>query len=269
MIIHVSRSGQEIGRFPMEEWEDARRSGAVVDTDLAWHDGLTDWISVRELADAVRPAQPPALPPSPPRLPANPETSKAAVRSLIYSILGWSPILPVIGAVIGVICGHKALRSMKANPGRFEGQGLAVSGLVVGYLNLGLVVAFLGSVALFVLRSDKASDKRTTSRSNVHHIVNACRDYAEQHEGRLPDRLEDLVPTHLPSADILVSPFRGSADESRYHYVKGLTLNDDPMRIIVYDPGISNGGRVVGFLSGQTGYQNPMKPMPPTEAPQE
>lgn len=83
MKIHVSRSGQDIGNFSPEEWGDVRSRGVVLDTDLAWHEGRTDWIPVVEFDMTVRPAQPPTLPPSPPQTAGKRETSKAAVRSLI------------------------------------------------------------------------------------------------------------------------------------------------------------------------------------------
>lgn len=74
-------------------------------------------------------------------------TSTLAVVSLVFGILSWV-VLPFIGAVVAIICGHMARSDIRnANPDhRPEGDGLAVAGLVLGYAQIALCI-----LALFLL----------------------------------------------------------------------------------------------------------------------
>ncbi len=49
-------------------------------------------------------------------------------------------MLPLIGAVIAVITGHMARREIRDSLGALTGDGLALAGLILGYLQLALTV---------------------------------------------------------------------------------------------------------------------------------
>ncbi|MEP7187111.1 MAG: DUF4190 domain-containing protein [Rhodanobacter sp.] len=68
-------------------------------------------------------------------------TSSLAVVSLIFGILGWT-LLPFIGAIVAIICGHLARSEIRRShlDHRAEGDGMAVAGLVLGYSQLILTV---------------------------------------------------------------------------------------------------------------------------------
>ncbi len=74
------------------------------------------------------------------------QTSTMAIVSLVSGILSWV-IFPFIGAVVAIITGHMARSEIKSNPG-MQGDGLAVVGLVLGYLH---IVTFCGGLLLFLL----------------------------------------------------------------------------------------------------------------------
>lgn len=83
--------------------------------------------------------------------PMAPSTSGFAIASLILSIASFV-ILPIIGAVLGVIFGHLALNEIKQSQGRVEGRGLALGGLIVGYIHIGLAICFVvGFIVLVVI----------------------------------------------------------------------------------------------------------------------
>ncbi|MFZ5657323.1 MAG: DUF4190 domain-containing protein [Pseudomonadota bacterium] len=76
-------------------------------------------------------------------------TSTLAITSLVFGIVCWFA-LPVIGSLVAIACGHMARRDIRAARGALAGDGLAVGGLVLGYLHLAtLVVAVLLAVAFF------------------------------------------------------------------------------------------------------------------------
>lgn len=82
-------------------------------------------------------------------------TSGMAIASLVLSLLGFV-ILPLIGPVLGVIFGHMALGEIKRANGAVQGQGLAMAGLIIGYIEIGLallacvffvIIAIIGAAA--------------------------------------------------------------------------------------------------------------------------
>ncbi|ABC33489.1 conserved hypothetical protein [Hahella chejuensis KCTC 2396] len=63
-------------------------------------------------------------------------TSGLAVTSFIFSLIG----LFFFGSLVAIICGHIALHKIRASAGVLTGAGLAITGLVLGYLG------FFGSI---------------------------------------------------------------------------------------------------------------------------
>ncbi len=92
-------------------------------------------------------AQPPAYPaygaaPAYGAYPAPPKTNTLAIVSLIASIAG-VVIVYFIGSIVGIITGHMSLSQLKtSNEG---GRGLALAGVIVGYV--GLALSILGVIA--------------------------------------------------------------------------------------------------------------------------
>jgi hypothetical protein len=79
-------------------------------------------------------------------------TSGTAIASLIFGIVAWFG-LPIIGALVAVICGHIARAEIRRMPpGTIEGDGMAIAGLILGYLQLVigllLVLLFIGILVL-------------------------------------------------------------------------------------------------------------------------
>ena len=81
--------------------------------------------------------------PAPPDL-AAPENHLLAIISLVSGILGWT-LLPFLGSMAAVICGHLARADIRRAPTRYSGDGFAVAGLVLGWLAIlfWLAVAFV------------------------------------------------------------------------------------------------------------------------------
>lgn len=85
----------------------------------------------------------------------SPRTSTTAVLSLIAGIISWCGLY-FIGGIVAVILGHVARSEIRqAPPGSVDGDGLALAGLILGYINivvslLGVlvVVLFFGGIAL-------------------------------------------------------------------------------------------------------------------------
>ncbi|HVV95857.1 MAG TPA: DUF4190 domain-containing protein [Rhodanobacteraceae bacterium] len=79
-----------------------------------------------------------------------PRTSGIAIASLVFGVLSWVA-LPVIGAILAVILGANARSEIRrAPPGAIDGDGMALAGLILGWVHLALFIAIIGLVFLFL-----------------------------------------------------------------------------------------------------------------------
>jgi Domain of unknown function (DUF4190) len=75
-------------------------------------------------------------------------TSGTATASLVFGILSWIA-LPFIGALVAVILGHAARSEIRrAPPGTIDGDGMAVAGLILGWVHLAI---FIGAIVLIFM----------------------------------------------------------------------------------------------------------------------
>jgi len=96
--------------------------------------------------DELLPVPSPPPPPPPPRPTPAPlrsvQTSGMAIASLVMGIAGWT-VLPLIGSVLAIIFGYMARNEIRQRPDELEGDGLALAGLVLGWIAVGLSVLLL------------------------------------------------------------------------------------------------------------------------------
>lgn len=79
-----------------------------------------------------------------------PRTSSLAVVSLIFGILAYV-FLPGLGALVAVVCGHAARSEIRrAPPGTIEGDGMALAGLILGWIQIALTIIAIGLFLLFL-----------------------------------------------------------------------------------------------------------------------
>jgi hypothetical protein len=77
-------------------------------------------------------------------------SSTLAIVSLIAGILGFFG-LPIIGSIVAIWAGYTARQETRAVPPRASGDGMATAGIVMGWIQVGLVVvAICCFVAYFV-----------------------------------------------------------------------------------------------------------------------
>lgn len=76
--------------------------------------------------------------------------SGLAIASLVCGIAAWV-IFPVVAAIAAVVTGHLAKKEIRESGNSLGGDGMALAGLLMGYIQLGLFVLFLIIVLLLVL----------------------------------------------------------------------------------------------------------------------
>jgi len=75
------------------------------------------------------------------------QTSALAITSLVSGLLGWT-FLPLVGSLVAIVTGHMARAEIRRSNGQVDGDGLAVAGLVLGWL---LVAISVLTILVFVI----------------------------------------------------------------------------------------------------------------------
>lgn len=173
---YYAHGGEQKGPVPVSELQRLAESGEFdPSNDLVWHEGMDDWKpagTIDELKQAFSPAAaasdtPPAAPAdvtpaapapqasapytaptaAPATTPGMPRTSGQAIASIICGLIGfftcfvWCLALPL--GVVGIIMGHIARAKIAKDPENLKGKGLALTGLISGYLSVLAAVIFL------------------------------------------------------------------------------------------------------------------------------
>ncbi len=101
---------------------------------------------------------------------ASPETSGKAVASLICGIISIFPF-----CVVAIILGHIAVSQIGKSAGRLTGKGVAIAGLVLGYLGLVAIpfIAIIAAIAIPNLLRAKISANEAMAVGSVRTLVAA------------------------------------------------------------------------------------------------
>ncbi len=81
----------------------------------------------------------------------HPTTHILAIASLILSILGMLPVLPLIGSIAGIVTGIIARKEIRNRPDLYTGEGTAKAGIILGWIGIGLIVLAACGILLFLL----------------------------------------------------------------------------------------------------------------------
>jgi hypothetical protein len=77
--------------------------------------------------------------PGPPGAPGV-RTSGLAIASLVTGLCFWFCALP---GVVAIVLGHLALESIEDSGGAKSGRGMAIAGMVLGWVGIGIVALFV------------------------------------------------------------------------------------------------------------------------------
>ncbi len=87
---------------------------------------------------------------------AQQETSSLAIVSLVFGILAilfdvWTFIIP---SIVAIVTGHIARATIKKSNGKLNGEGMALAGLILGYISLAVyliififIIGILGAMS--------------------------------------------------------------------------------------------------------------------------
>jgi len=167
---YYAKNGTQHGPLPTEDMKSRIDMGEISGTDLAWTEGMADWMPVATIAalkveerpakveftapasalpsNTPEPYRPPstAAPQAPAYTGGQPPSQGMAIAALICGIIAfvgccaWFISAPM--ALVAIVLGHIAISKVKADPQRYSGKGMARAGLVTGYLGLIGAIAF-------------------------------------------------------------------------------------------------------------------------------
>jgi hypothetical protein len=125
-----------------------------------------------------------------PTVPAQPKNCGLAVWSLVLGIL--AIVLVCIGplfAIPAVICGHIAHSRIKRSSGALTGGGLALGGLITGYLSLALIplIGMMAAIAIPNFVKARTTAQMNACISNLHQIDGAKQQWALEHKKETTD----------------------------------------------------------------------------------
>jgi type IV pilus assembly protein PilA len=116
---------------------------------------------------------PPAQPMRQPSFAGQPQTDGKAVASLVLGIMGVAMFLSFIAGIPAVILGHLSRKSIRESMGRLKGDGMALAGLIMGYLSIASipVILIIAAIAIPNLLRAKLEANNSSAASAVR-IVN-------------------------------------------------------------------------------------------------
>lgn len=122
-------------------------------------------------------------------------TAGTAIASMVLGIL--SLISGLITGVPAILCGHMARSSIRRSGGAYSGDGLAVAGLILGYVTSTLMILWLalllGGFPVPLSQTVQGIGKEYKVKSEGRELVKALKHYAEKHANKFPHALEALV----------------------------------------------------------------------------
>lgn len=137
------------------------------------------------------------------------KTAGVAIASLVCGIAGLMCFGP-LGAIPAVICGHIAMSRIKASGGALQGEGLALAGLIMGYVSIAfMAVVFPLLLAIAIPNFIRA---RETTQRNV-----CCNHLRQLDAAKMQYALESGL---VPGAEI-------SPSSALNAYLKNMTVDEE------------------------------------------
>jgi hypothetical protein len=126
-----------------------------------------------------------------PIIPAEPKNCSLAVWSLVLGILAIVLSVVCIGPLFGipaVICGHMAYSRIKRSAGALAGGGLALGGLISGYVSLALIpiIGMMAAIAIPNFVKARSTAQKYACISNLLQIDGAKQQWAVENKSNRP-----------------------------------------------------------------------------------
>lgn len=165
MEIFVHKQGQQHGPYTLEQLQNSVSNGTFSTADVCWHSGLEGWHPISSILPATSPLSGSASSPET-------KTEPLSIWSLVLGILSLS-CFSILAGIPAIICGHLSLGRLKKNTS-LRGKGMAIAGLVLGYISSIIsVVAVIASLLVPLLSGslERAQAAQKLNNARQIHLV--------------------------------------------------------------------------------------------------
>lgn len=196
MQIYIHHNNQQIGPFTEAEIKAQLAAGAISPQDHVWWQGQQDWVPLSQsflVTGAVTATTPPV--PTAPYLsaPAKGKTSGLAIASLVCGLAG---LFCGLLSIAAIICGHMSRSEIKKNPS-LQGGGLALSGLILGYVWLPIYISIV-SISVLIALGDQVKSTFKTITTETEQSTNSA-DQSATNSDQTTNAPDQNTPTATPT----------------------------------------------------------------------
>jgi Domain of unknown function (DUF4190)/GYF domain 2 len=204
-MYHISHQGSQQGPHSIEEINELISRGELSTADLAWQEGMSDWVPLTSVPGVIAPPPLPAASPPPvqpsrgpqpyapprsaitqPRHTGPPSNSGMAIASMVLGILSivlfFTHIFALIMGLLAVIFGHVSRGHIRRAQGRLAGGGMALAGLITGYIGLLIVIIVITLAALFFTTVINEAQKDPDFRRTLEQMQQKAEERSRQNQ---------------------------------------------------------------------------------------
>jgi hypothetical protein len=192
------------------------------------------------------------------------ETSGKAIGSLVSGIFSF--IFPA--AIAAVILGHLSLSDIKKSAGRLSGKGMAIVGLILGYLGLVIIpfILIIAAIAIPNLLRARMLANEAVAVGSLRTLNTAAVQYASGYQNGYPSSLETFGYGDSTIANCnhpgLIDRALATGQKGGYQFVYTSTFPDHAAK-----PAISTKAAAVGCTAGgASGYSITAEPIEPNKS---
>ncbi len=135
-------NGQQSGPVEDAEFSALIASQRITPATMVWREGMPTWVPLYQIQASGGVQYQPV-----PQMIGmmNPTTSGLAIASLVFGICGLVSCMVFLG-IPAVVLGHMALNQITHSPVPMVGRGMALAGLICGYLASLMLLVFGGAM---------------------------------------------------------------------------------------------------------------------------
>jgi hypothetical protein len=153
-VWYYAKDGQQAGPIAQDELQGYFRDNRLALDTNVWRDGMANWMPANQVPDLMAGVsggmltQPAAG--AAPYMQVQPQpTNSMALTSMILGLLGLF-VAWIFTAIPAVICGHIARKQIRTSGGLQTGDGMALTGLITGYLVIVLTILMVIGFVVFL-----------------------------------------------------------------------------------------------------------------------
>jgi len=131
-----------------------------------------------------------------------PQTDGKAIASLVCGIASVT-ILFILAGVPAIVLGHISRSEIRRSAGRLKGEGMALAGLIMGYISLAAIplILIIAAIAIPSFLRARQLAHETAAVATLRTITAAEEEYRSGANGKF-GKLSDLIEKNLLDSDI-------------------------------------------------------------------